>query len=225
MCIDPGQGHVPCHATDEDGDTFQSPFLPDVQVVQFLVELTPFRRHGVNATKLAQQTWITTFFDLFSIPGLYTHIIYATGFPVGNCTQERFPFMTNNLSYLQVVVWIHNHGLCAEDPTMGYLEDWTKPCHASTRSILTDGSWDAWPTNLEAVKREMSRELLDAHITFTYPPHALSAHPQSWATASEITVEAKRLAFNLIQIVNGASTGEEHKEVPSNAAGSPGVIN
>jgi hypothetical protein len=53
MHIDPGQGHIPHHATDKDGDTFQSPLLPDVQAVQFLVELTPFCRHGVNATKLA----------------------------------------------------------------------------------------------------------------------------------------------------------------------------
>jgi hypothetical protein len=88
MRIDPGQGHIPRHATDKDGNTLQSPFLPDVQAVQFLVELAPFRRHGVNATKLAQQTWIATFLELFSIPGLYAHIIHATGFPVGNRTQE-----------------------------------------------------------------------------------------------------------------------------------------
>src|SRR5882762_6557469 len=66
MRIDPGQGHIPRHATTKDGDTLQSPFLPDIQAVQFLVELTPFRRHSVNATKLARQTWITTFLDLFS---------------------------------------------------------------------------------------------------------------------------------------------------------------
>jgi hypothetical protein len=88
MHIDPGQGHIPCHVTDEDGDTFQSPFLPDVQAVRFLVELTPFHRHSVNATKLARQTWITTFLNLFSIPKLYTHIIHTTSFPVGNHIQE-----------------------------------------------------------------------------------------------------------------------------------------
>jgi hypothetical protein len=53
MRIDPGQGHLPRHATAEDGDTLQSSFLPDVQAVRYLVELAPFRRHGVNATKLA----------------------------------------------------------------------------------------------------------------------------------------------------------------------------
>jgi hypothetical protein len=86
MRIDPGQGHIPCHATDEDGDTLHSPFLPDVQAVRFLVELAPFRRHGMNATKLAQQMWIATSLELFSIPRLYAHIIYATGFPMGNHT-------------------------------------------------------------------------------------------------------------------------------------------
>jgi hypothetical protein len=33
MRIDPGQGHIPRHTTDEDGDTLQSPFLPDIQAV------------------------------------------------------------------------------------------------------------------------------------------------------------------------------------------------
>jgi hypothetical protein len=86
MRIDPGQGHIPHHTTTEDGDTLQLPFLPDVQAVRFLVELTLFCQHSVNATKLARQTWITTFLDLFSIPGLYAHIIHATSFPMGNRT-------------------------------------------------------------------------------------------------------------------------------------------
>jgi hypothetical protein len=86
MRIDPGQGHLPRHAMSEDGDTLQSPFPPDVQAVRYLVELAPFCRHGVNATKLARQAWITTFLNLFSIPGLYAHIIHTTGFPLGNRT-------------------------------------------------------------------------------------------------------------------------------------------
>src|ERR1700676_1376046 len=44
MHIDPGQGHIPCHTTNEDGNPLQLPFLPDVQVVRFLVKLAPFRR-------------------------------------------------------------------------------------------------------------------------------------------------------------------------------------
>jgi hypothetical protein len=79
--------------------------------------------------------------------------------------------------------------------------------------------------SFKAVEKEMSRELSDAHITFTYPPHTLSAHPQSWATTSEIAIEAKCLAFNLNQIVNSATTKEEFEDIPSDAAGSSGVIN
>jgi hypothetical protein len=44
-------------------------------------------------------------------------------------------------------------------------------------------------------------------------------------TASEIAIEAKRLALNLKQLVNGASTEEEFKDIPSDAAGSSGAIN
>jgi|SRR5882762_8382255 len=133
--------------------------------------------------------------------------------------------MTSNLSYLQVTVWIHDHGLCAEDPTVGYLKDWARSYRISTGSILTEGSWDVWPTSFKAVEEEMSRELSDAHVTFTYPPRTLSAHPRSWATASEIAIEAKRLALSLKQLINGTSTEEEFEDIPSDAAGSSGVIN
>jgi len=121
--------------------------------------------------------------------------------------------MTNNLSYLQVAVWIHDHGLHAEDPTMRYLEDWAKSCHTSTRSTITDGSWDAWPTSFDAVEKVMSMELSEAHISFVYPPHTPSTHPRSWATTSEIAVEAKHLFYNLAQLINSAST-EEREETP-----------
>ena len=142
--------------------------------------------------------------------------------------KRRFPNKLgtrNNLSYLQVVAWIHDHGLHANDPTVGYLEDWANACRTSSGSILTDGSWDAWPTNFEAVERAMSKELSKAHVAFTYPPRAPSAHPQSWATASKIAIEARCLAYNLNQIINSTSTEEEFEDIPSDAAGSSGAIN
>jgi hypothetical protein len=133
--------------------------------------------------------------------------------------------MTNNLLYLQVTVWIHDHGLQAEDPTVTYLEDWARSFHAASGSVLTDGSWDGWPMNFEAVEKAMSMELSKAHVSFVYPPHAPSTHPQSWATASEITIEAKHLAYNLAQIINGTSTKEEREETPSKAGGPSSVNN
>jgi hypothetical protein len=133
--------------------------------------------------------------------------------------------MTNNLSYLQVTVWIHDHGLHADDPTVGYLEDWAKSCHTSTGSTLTNGSWDAWPMSFDAVEKAMSMELSEAHISFVYPPCAPSAHPRSWATTSKIAVEAKPLFYNLAQLINGASTEEEREESPPKAGEPSGVNN
>jgi len=123
------------------------------------------------------------------------------------------------------VVWIHDHELHAEDPTIGYLEDWAKSCRISTRSILTDGSWDTWPTSFDAVGKAMSMELSKAHISFIYPPRTPSAHPRSWATASEIAIEAKCLAYNLTQLINGTSTEEEWEETPPDAGGPFGANN
>src|SRR5882762_3266998 len=107
--------------------------------------------------------------------------------------------------------------LHADDPTMGYLEDWAKSCHTSTGSTLTNGSWDAWPMSFDAVEKAMSMELSEAHISFVYPPCAPSAHPRSRATASKIAVEAKHLFYNLAQLINGASTKEEREESPPKA--------
>jgi len=122
-------------------------------------------------------------------------------------------------------VWIHDHRLQAEDPTVTYLEDWARSCHATSRSILTNGSWDSWPLNLKAVEKVMSIELSKAHIAFIYPPHAPSTHPQSWATATEIAVDTKCLAFNIVEIVNGTSSEEEQEDTPSDAVKSSGVNN
>ena len=71
----------------------------------------------------------------------------------------------------------------------------------------------------------MSMELSEAHISFVYPPRAPSAHSRSWATASEIAIEAKHLAYNLIQLINGASTEEERQETPPPDAGEPFGVN
>ena len=42
--------------------------------------------------------------------------------------------------------------------------------------------------------------------------------------ASRWHIEAKRLALNLKQLVNGASTEEEFEDIPSDVAGSSGAI-
>ena len=126
-----------------------------------------------------------------------------------SCGESYMRAMTNNLSYLQVTVWIHDHELRAEDPTVTYPEDWARSCHATSGSILTNGSWDGWPTSLKAMEKVTSMEHSKAHIAFIYPPRAPSTHPQSWATAAAITVDAKHLVFNLVQLINSASSKEE----------------
>jgi hypothetical protein len=57
--------------------------------------------------------------------------------------------MTNNLSYMQIVVWIHDH---VEDPHVGYLEDWAKSYHKYLGPTFTNNSWDNWPSSFEAVE-------------------------------------------------------------------------
>jgi hypothetical protein len=64
----------------------------------------PLRRHCDASTKLAQKMWQHLFRDLFSIPGLYAHIIGSIRFPLGNHQRERFPFDTQNMDMIHVTI-------------------------------------------------------------------------------------------------------------------------
>src|ERR1700685_1233197 len=71
-------------------------------------------------------TWLNLFINLFSIPGLYHHIIGQAGFPLGNCRRERFPFDTRNMDILHVAIWLHDHGLLPDDVQIGDIEQWAR---------------------------------------------------------------------------------------------------
>jgi len=122
--------------------------------------------------------------------------------------------MTNNLSYLQVAVWIHNHGLHADDPTVGYLEDWAKSCRTSTDPPS--------PMDLGMLGPRVSmlwrKQCPWSSPKLIYPssthPTLLALTLEAGQPLSKIAIEAKRLFYNLAQLINGVSTEEEREESP-----------
>ena len=78
------EGRDPHAPMDADMNSYLTPCLANVQAIHYLMELSPVHRHRDAVTKLARKMWQHLFWDLFSILGLYTHIIGLTRFPLGN---------------------------------------------------------------------------------------------------------------------------------------------
>jgi hypothetical protein len=166
-----------------------TPHLPDVEVIRWISELSPFRRRGVLSTRVARRAWYAMCVDLFSVPGLYRALVHRGGFSLGNRRRERFPFDTRNVDFMQVATWFHDHGLNAADPTVAEIERWAKLLRGNSGGILDeDGNWNAEPYNI-ACTLEAIPAPADLTSAFQYPPRVPSAHARSWGMASEISVD------------------------------------
>lgn len=138
-------------------------------------------------------------FDLFSCPGLYQSLIEATGFRTGWRFREGFPFITNNIDYLHVAVWLSDHRLDPEDPWTDMIE----ACAINYRQRqLTnprpfhDGVWISKPVSTVAVMLQMAPILARAQTEFHYPPVTAYTPERSFAFESEAQVDANRAATN-----------------------------
>jgi hypothetical protein len=83
-----GLPHLPTAVESNNSSLWLPPFLPDVKTIRIFAENMPFHRHQESSTKIARHTWLNLFINLFSIPGLYHHIIGQASFPLGNRQRE-----------------------------------------------------------------------------------------------------------------------------------------
>ena len=65
-----------------------SPFLPDVEMMRWISELSPFCRRADSSTRAARRVWYNICIRLFLVKGLYTTLIERLGFPMGNRRRE-----------------------------------------------------------------------------------------------------------------------------------------
>ena len=203
------EGRDPRVPTDADMNSYLTPCLADIQAIRYLAELSPARRHRDASTKLARKTWQHLFRDLFSIPGLYAHIIGSTRFPLGNRRRERFPFDTRNMDIIHVAVWAHDHGLDPQSPAVREIEDWAARVRNEVDGRHPDGSWSSSPSTITEIAGVYQRQLSEINTMFQYPPRAQSVHPRSWATSAEIYVDQQRDTYNLARILVGVLIDEE----------------
>jgi hypothetical protein len=189
-----------------------TPFLPDVQVIRYLTELSPFRRRRDHSTKIARQNWLFQFTNLFSIPGLYRHIVERSGFPAGNRRRERFPFITNNLGPVETAIWILDHGLSPLDPQVEDNERWAVALRSLNDARDTNGVWDSEPSHLASAQVIVAAQLANIGTEFQYPPRAPSAHARSWATSTELIVDDNRRRAGLLRLHNHVTEADEDND-------------
>jgi hypothetical protein len=189
-----------------------TPHLPDVQVLRYLTELSPFRRRHDHATRLARQNWLAQFITLFSLPGLYRHIVESSGFATGNRRRERFPFTTSNLGLVETAIWLLDHGLHPNDPQVADNETWAQYMRSLAETRPSGGDWERAPHNTADAQRLLAGQLANVRTEFQYPPRAPSAHPRSWATSSEMAVDLTRRNQGLPLLLNQVNAEDEVDE-------------
>jgi len=177
-----------------------SPFLPDVEMLRWISELSPFRRRQDASTRNARRTWYNGCINLFSVPGLYAALIKRIGFPSGNRRRERFPFDTRNLDVFHIALWFHDHGLYPQHPELQEIERWARLVRGMDGDIMdSEGRWNTSPRSI-ATMLEGNPALAELSTTFQYPPRVPSAHARSWATAAERFVNERRVASGLSEL-------------------------
>jgi len=157
---------------------------------------------------------LNLFINLFSIPGLYRHIIGQAGFPLGNRRRERFPFDTHNMDLLHVAIWLHDHGLSPDDLQIGDIEQWAhlvRGLPPDNEQQDVDGNWELSPRNIGEAIEEHHRQISDLHVSFQYPPRMPFAHARSWSTAAKIAVDRERRNIHLARLHSSIAAKEEEE--------------
>ena len=84
-----------------------------------------------------------------------------------------------------------------------------------------DGNWPRFPHNIESVLED-NPALNNVATTFQYPPRVPSAHPRSWATASERHIDEQRAVQGLSRLLNDVALGNESADEDMDPKSSPG---
>ncbi|KAF7966974.1 hypothetical protein HWV62_36304 [Athelia sp. TMB] len=156
------------------------PFDEDVRGWSWLDGLAP-AREGSDTTRYDQfmRMAITT----LSVPTLFTNACRYLSTPLGDRAIEHFPFETDRISGLHIIMWLHDHGIAAESENMMVINDYA-------RLALGQYGIATYQTYAEYLERHR-RVVLNADSLFQYPPMALG-HSRDWLTAGEIRLAEGR---------------------------------
>ncbi|KAJ6570208.1 hypothetical protein DFH09DRAFT_1080351 [Mycena vulgaris] len=104
-------------------DTVDSPATSDVRSYHTHIALAPAeRRRLAHQYRLFYQTAMR----LFSIPGLFAHIIRVTGYPLESLSMQHYPGVTDNITIAIVAAWYGQHGIIPESNAVTLLESFSR---------------------------------------------------------------------------------------------------
>lgn len=219
---------VPSVVTEDLRGQHLTPWAPDAIAASAIRRMGPLRIISRPEMNLCRREFRHMMTAMFSIRGLYTHIINSMRVQHGMRAPEHFPFATSNLTMMHVAMWLFDHNLVLECPDVLSLEEY---CSIALRelpdlAILTPRSLDQWIAPFEP--------LITTHSDKFHYPELAPYLTRDYVTSVEVQMDTRRrtseaappqLPLDATIITPdgdlGAHSGTGTTVVPGPAAGSP----
>ncbi|KAJ7712520.1 hypothetical protein DFH07DRAFT_974933, partial [Mycena maculata] len=145
----------------------ETPRRNDVLAAQTFFALAPADRRRYSHQ---YRLFLTTATRLFSVPGLFNHIMAIGEYQLAQLPIAHYPFLTDNLTIFLVAAWFGQHGIVPGTPDVEALEDFARvhrnmtahienlnnvewhdePCDATTALAMTAGEIPHWSVIVHA---------------------------------------------------------------------------
>ncbi|KAJ7760352.1 hypothetical protein B0H16DRAFT_1719857 [Mycena metata] len=125
-----------------------SPWMPDVLLHNTTMALAPF------ANAHDQRTFIQVGTQLFSVEGLYEHILQLGEYPLAKLPIAHYPYPTENVTIFLVAAWYAQYGLVPGSRDVVYLEEYARARRNATagNANLTNNDWTNEEVNASALQ-------------------------------------------------------------------------
>ncbi|KAJ7799313.1 hypothetical protein B0H13DRAFT_1933218 [Mycena leptocephala] len=119
------------------GDTVHT---GDALAYQTCIALGPDDRHGLDHQ---WRHFYETLVLMFSIPGLYAHIVSVGGYPEAALPMVHYPYLTDNITMPLVAAWLVQHGIPATGAAPAAIEEFARS-RCNIRASIEDLSNVGW---------------------------------------------------------------------------------
>lgn len=200
MCQD--IGGVPTWVPPFAQQEWLAPWAGDTKAAMFSRGLAPQCRNHDSASNIRRQEFLRVFWSLWNTPGLYTHLATEIRLTPGNQPLEHFPFITNNITILTIVLWLLDHGVGPDSRMIPLLESYAQHTirdQPLLAPLVTSRPIDEWIAELGS--------LLNAESHTLRYPLPVSAE---WEQVTAVELQLRDRAFTgyhtAQDTVNPAST-------------------
>jgi hypothetical protein len=166
-----------------------SPYVPDVRAYRAFVRSLPVGE-SVDPSP-GHSYWRSHFWRLFSVPGLYAHILREGQYPIGDRADSHFPHGVTSLNEYVVAQWMAECGLRPDSELVGDLEALARHrwnilanCHPINALPFRD-----FPASVEAVGHHVP------HIDHMVNEPIARPRPQSIATPTSSIAPTPTIAI------------------------------